>query len=271
MFFWLVLASLMGLITFGNLFEKTKPQEHYIAPVYEAMVLNMYQQHISAEYGYLDIMRDKPEEAKEYFAQMNDGIVPLAVADSFGLKPENDNNNVFPYIQGRIPDTYKPQSGTRTYMFCIDKNQVAKTSCGTSDTVNYLMTIRAIPPRYDGADKMTALKVLSEAVGRTRSVGLLEKSKAPLTTTTNSSGNVETYHQPLGATHFILSSGLAASNSVYIPNYLICNFPVGNDQTLGETLATKHYMVALTLLSGLEDGENLSLGTITCPATTIEE
>ena len=117
MFFWLVLASLMGLITFGNLFEKTKPQEHYVAPVYEAMVLNMYQQHISAEYGYLDIMRDKPEEAKEYFAQMNDGIVPLAVADSFGLKPENDNNKVFPYIQGRIPDTYKQQSGTSTYMF----------------------------------------------------------------------------------------------------------------------------------------------------------
>ena len=52
MFFWMMLASLMGVIMFGNFHEQTKSEEDFVAPVYHAMALSMYQQHVAAQYGH---------------------------------------------------------------------------------------------------------------------------------------------------------------------------------------------------------------------------
>lgn len=273
MFFWMMLASLMGIVMFGNLYEKTKPQENFIAPVYQAMALSMYQQHVSSEYGYLDAVRINSTEANDYFNTATDGIVPLATVENGTISGVNPDNTVFPYIEGRLPSTYKPQNGTRTYLFCIDKNQQAEhVACNNSDVVRYIITVRAIPPRYDGADKMTALRAVSDATGNSRFVGMLQKAAEPLSEVVDSSGNVITEHQPLGATHFILSSGVAPVNSVYIPNFITCNLPMSDSDTsnvLGDSVEKKSYIIALSLVGGLQPGENLPVGaTDVCTATT---
>ncbi len=268
MFFWMMLASLMGVIMFGNLREQTKPQENFVAPVYQAMALSMYQQHVAVQYGYLDIMRLAPETANTYFNAATDGIVPLATVTNntiSGVGLSGAANTVFPYIQGRIPNTYKPQNGTRSYLFCVDKNQAAASvRCNNSAVVKYIVTLRAIPARYDGADKMTALRQVSEATGKSRFVGMLQKDVAPF------AGTAATQHQPLGASYYILSSGVAPVNSVYIPNYITCNFPLNDEVTsvLGDNLQSKSYIVALSLVAGLGPGENLAAGSSAevCPA-----
>ncbi len=273
MFFWMMLASLMGIVMFGNLYEKTKPQENFIAPVYQAMALSMYQQHVSVEYGYMDAMRENPTQTHTYLNTAPDGIVALATVENDQISGVNDGNTVFSYIQGRLPSTYKPQNGTRSYLFCIDKNQQAEyVSCNNSGVVRYIITIRAIPPRYDGADKMTALRSISDATGNSRFVGMLQKATGPLTEVSDSSGKIITEHQPLGASHFILSSGVAPVNSVYIPDFITCNMPLSNTNTsnvLGDSVGTNSYIIALSLISGLEPGENLPAGaTDVCTATT---
>lgn len=173
----MMLASLMGIVMFGNLYEKTKPQENFIAPVYQAMALNMYQQHVSAEYGYLDAMRSDTENSNNYFASAEDGIVPLATVQNEQISGVKDDNTVFDFIRARLPATYKPQNGTRTYLFCVDKDQQTAVKCNdvADDSVKYIVTVRAIPPRYDGADKMTALRAVSDATGNSRFVGMLQK------------------------------------------------------------------------------------------------
>ena len=274
MFFWMMLASLMGVIMFGNLYEKTKPQENFIAPVYQAMALSMYQQHVSAEYGYLDAMRTNVDQTNGYMASASDGIVPLVTVEDDQMTGVSENNTIFPFIQGRLPTTYKPQNGTRTYLFCVDKNQQADVSCADTDVVKYIVTIRAIPPRYDGADKMTALREVSNSTGFSRFVGMLQKATQPLEVSQASDGTVITEHQPLGSAYYILSSGIAPVTSVYIPNYITCNFPLKNGDTssvLGDTVDNKSYLVALSLVAGLGTGENLPAGTTDlCPAVSFD-
>lgn len=263
MFFWMMLASLMGVVMYGNLYEKTKSQENFIAPVYQAMVLNMYQQHAAAEHGYLDAMSANRATTEAFLNNYADGgVVPLAVVDNSGtINGRAPGNPVFPYIRGRLPTTYKPQRGTRSYLFCIDKNQVADVSCGSSVAVRYIATVSAIPPRYDGADKMTALRAISDATGQSRFVGMLQKDFQPLTASVNASGKVLTQHQPLGAAYYIMSAGVAPVNSVYVPNFIVCNFPLSDTGVLGNMPNAGGYLIALSLMSGLEHGENLEKGT----------
>ena len=254
----------MGIVMFGNLYEKTKPQENFIAPVYQAMALNMYQQHVSAEYGYLDAMRSDTENSNNYFASAEDGIVPLATVQNEQISGVKDDNTVFDFIRARLPATYKPQNGTRTYLFCVDKDQQTAVKCNdvADDSVKYIVTVRAIPPRYDGADKMTALRAVSDATGNSRFVGMLQKAVGPLEQTASADGTVVTQHQPLGAAYYVLSSGVAPVSSVYIPNYITCNLPLNNEggKVLGDELKNRSYIVAVSLVAGLEPGENLTAG-----------
>ncbi len=267
MFFWMMLASLMGVVMYGNLYEKTKPQENFIAPVYQAMVLSMYQQHSSAEHGYIDAMNANRIMTEAYIRSNSDGVIPLVTTTVNGVLNEvQAGNAIFPYIVSRLPSTYKPQSGTRTYLFCVAKSQNITVSCGASDVVRYIVTIRAIPPRYDGADKMTALRAISDATGQSRFVGMLQKDWQPLVANTNPAVGAITQHQPLGAAYYIMSAGVAPVNSVYVPNYVVCNFPLvdspsGPSGVLGTMTSANGYLVALSLMGGLEHGENLTAGT----------
>lgn len=271
MFFWMMLASFMGIVAFGNWQEKSRDQKDFIAPVYEAMALSAYQQHISVEQGFLDAMRLNPTAVNTYLNGVSDGIVPLAVSGTdYALDPVNATNAVFPYIQTRLPPGYKSQNNTRTYLICIPKSQNVSSgtaaNCGNPDIVKYIITIRQIPARYDGANKMAALTSISQATAYSRFVGMLQKAPAPLYQTAE--GTIK--HQPLGAQYHILSSGYAPVNSVYIPNYALCNFPMNNDATslLGELAENKSFIAALTLVAGLDTNENLDLPTadVTCPA-----
>lgn len=251
----------MGVVMYGNLYEKTKSQENFIAPVYQAMVLNMYQQHAAAEHGYLDAMNSNRATTEAFLNNYADGVVPLAVSNNGGISGAVSGNVVFPYIQGRLPTTYKPQNGTRSYLFCIDKSQVADMSCNRSDAVRYIATVSAIPPRYDGADKMTALRAISDATGQSRFVGMLQKDFQPLAVNVDSSGKVLTQHQPLGAAYYIMSAGVAPVNSVYVPNYIVCDFPLSDTGVLGNMPNASGYLIALSLMGGLDHGENLDAGT----------
>ena len=96
MFFWMVLASLMGIIVFGNLTEKAKNQEDFVVPVYEAMALSTLQQHVAAERGYTTAIQAAPTATNTYQNTPVDGIVPLVTVENGALtKGGNDNNNIF--------------------------------------------------------------------------------------------------------------------------------------------------------------------------------
>ncbi len=265
MFFWMMIASLIGLLSFGNLREKTKDDAFFVTPVYEAMALGTYQQHVSVEAGLLDAMRQNPTVSTNYINSFSDGIVPLAGAENGRLTGIAVNNPLLVYFQARLPPMYKPQNGTRSYLICVDKPQVAsQISCAAADAVKYIITVRAIPPRYDGVDRMTALHAVSEATGHSRFVGFLAKAASPLN---NSTGQVR--HQPLGSAYYLMTAGVAPVSSVYLPNYATCNFPTGGSSVLGDMLGQHTYIAALTLFAGLDPNENLPAGTQgICPAVS---
>ena len=268
MFFWMMLASLLGVVMFGNWQEKTKDQSVFVTPVYQAMALSTYQQHVAAEQGYLDAMRINPDGTNNYLNTHTDGIVPLVTVEGNTMSAVTASNTVYSYIQGRLPPTYQPQNNTRTYLFCVPKTQQLPGEhagwCNDSEMVRYIITMRPIPAKYDGSNKMSALKAIGEATGYSRFVGMLQKSNTPLANTGS------TTHQPLGAYYYILSSGVAPVASVYIPNYVVCNFPLKNNDstTLGDS-EPSGYIAALSLVSGLPTGQNLTIpasNAATCPA-----
>jgi len=265
MFFWLILASLMGVIILGNLHDKIKDKDKFVTPVYDAIATSTYQQHVFAEKGYLDAMRTNPVAAKAYISSSKDGIIPLITVQNGTMSGVHETNAIYSYILGQKLPMYKPQNNTRTYLFCVPKTQILPSKeagwCDKDGMVKYIATIRQVPQRYDGANKMTILEGIARASSYSRSVGMLQKSSTPL-----ASG----VHQPLGAKYFILSSGISMANAVYVPNYIICNFPLTNNGSsfLGakktaadgspNVLGDKSYMIALTLLSGLTGDESLS-------------
>lgn len=266
MFFWMILASLMGIIMFGNLYEKTKPAENFVAPAYEAIAMNVLQQHQAAENGYLTSLINKRTEAEAYFASASDSIIPLAAVENGTVSGVDGGNIVFPFVQRYLPSTFKPQNGTRSYLFCIDKQAQSKSvQCSDPNAVRYIMTFRAVPPRYDGADKMMALSSIAKITGNSKYVGMLQKAVTPL-----EADDTKHQHQPLGAAYQILSGGVAQVESAYVPDYIICNAPTTNaGEVLGDAVGNKSYIVALSLMIGLGRNENLQPGTSgLCSAVT---
>lgn len=278
MFFWMIMASLMGVIVFGNLHDKTKSQEDFVAPTYQALAFSMFQQHTAALNGYLDAARLDPSSVKTYLDSVTDGVLPLAAVTPVSNKPTmsgvSGDNVIYPYVQKRLPYTYSPQNNTRSYLFCLPNNQIVKEEvpfhCSDPGIVKYIITVRQIPRKNDGVDRMAVMKAISEATDHSRFVGLLAGTKTGLASATEG--------QPLGSHFFVMSGGYAPVKSVYIPDHIVCNFPLTNNAegtTLGDTegFSTNHYAIAVTMLGGgLAAGQNLEAapageGTV-CPAIT---
>ena len=286
MFFWVVLASLMGIVLFGSLSEKTKDQEFFVEPVYESLALNLFQYHTAVVYGYeaavqegyntfLTIQERNPDAdpndddpVAHYFFSHSDGIVPLATVEGGEItKGGDDNNPMIDYITPYLPVAFKPQNNTRSYLFCVSAHgQTDKTYCTATDAVRYIMTFREIPPRYAGADKMLALRAVAKASTNSRNVGMIEMTETPLAEGDN------VYHQPIGSHFYIMASGYSPATSAYIPDYAVCKAPRSNtspEQVLGDKVKSTRYLVALSIMQGLEHNANIPAGSAildTCKA-----
>ena len=280
MFFWMILASLTGVIMFGNLQDKIKDQQDFVGPVYQAMALSTQIQHNAAFSGYVDAQKTNPGAFNEFLSQTNDGILPLVTVkpDAAGQPALSDgkgnaaslNNIVFPYIQRHLPPGYKPQNGTRSFLFCLPKSQIVNEDtpvlCSDPNVVRYIVTIRQVPRKNDGADRMAMLKAVADISSNSKFIGLIAKTSQPLANTTQGGSG----GQPLGSHFYIMSRGYDIVKSAYIPDYVVCNFPLdddsfpvtGDSRTLGDQnngLDKHSYIAALTLLGGggLNAGENL--------------
>lgn len=264
MFFWMMLASLMGIVMFGTLRDKTRPAEDIALPSYESLALNMYQQHMFAVAGFQDAQKENKASTEAYIGTKTDGIVPLVTVTNNATQPGDAANFAYTFITRRIPSTYRAQNGTYSYMFCINKlaGQTAGVACSnTGAGVRYIVTYRAMPPRYSGSDKALVVRAIAAATGGSRFVGLYQKAETPLV-----QGST-TAHQPIGANYYVLSGGYAPAGSVYIPDYISCNAPLGVATTLGDKLKSETYMVAVSVLQGLEQNENMPAGSpLNCPA-----
>ena len=225
MFFWMVLASLMGVVMFGNLHEKTKEQEDFVVPVYQAMALSTYQQHLAAERGYMDALRYNDVS---YINSVNNGTIQLAVAANGNLT--GGNASLLAHVKRNLPTMYKAQDGTRSYLFCMSTSQTPS-KCNLTDTVKYIATIRPLPEKYSGAAKMTVLRAIADATKSSRFVGLLK----PISNAAKSS-------------YYIQSGGNSPANPVLFPDHITCNFPLASGK-LGTAL-NNDYIVALTAVEG---------------------
>lgn len=276
MFFWVVLASLMGIVLFGNLSEKTKDQEFFVEPVYESLALNLFQYHTAVVYGYEAAVQESyntslttgNDPVANYFYSHSDGIVPLATVEGGEItKGGDDNNPMIDYITPYLPVAFKPQNNTRSYLFCVSAHgQTDMAFCTEPDAVRYIMTFREIPPRYAGADKMLALRAVAKASTNSRNVGMIEMTETALAEGDN------VYHQPIGSHFYIMASGYSPATSAYIPDYAVCKAPRSNtspEQVLGDKVKSTRYLVALSIMQGLEHNANIPAGSAildTCKA-----
>lgn len=265
MFFWVVLASLMGIVLFGHLSEKTKDQEFFVEPVYESLALNLFQYHNAAVYGYEaavkagynNYLATGTDNIADYFYSHGDGIVPLATVEGGEITKGGDDSNPIPdYIKPYLPIAFKPQNNTRSYLFCVNVNgQTLSAYCTEPDAVRYIMTFREIPPRYDGADKMLALRAIAKASDNSRNVGMIEMTETPLAEGT------DVYHQPIGSHFYIMASGYSPATAAYIPDYMACKAPRTNaeptEKVLGDKVRFTRYLVALSIMQGLEHNTNV--------------
>lgn len=265
MFFWVVLASLMGIVLFGHLSEKTKDQEFFVEPVYESLALNLFQYHNAAVYGYEaaikagynNYLATGTDNIADYFYSHGDGIVPLATVEGGEITKGGDDSNPIPdYIKPYLPIAFKPQNNTRSYLFCVNVNgQTLSAYCTEPDAVRYIMTFREIPPRYDGADKMLALRAIAKASDNSRNVGMIEMTETPLKEGT------DVYHQPIGSHFYIMASGYSPATAAYIPDYMACKAPRTNaeptEKVLGDKVRSTRYLVALSIMQGLKHNTNV--------------
>ena len=268
MFFWVVLASLMGIVLFGHLSEKTKDQEFFVEPVYESLALNLFQYHNATVYGYEAAVKDGygaylstgTDNISAYFDSHVDGIVPLATVEGGEITTGGDDSNPIPdYVKKYLPIAFKPQNNTRSYLFCVNVNdQADAVACGSPDAVRYIMTFREIPPRYDGADKMLALRAIAKASDNSRNVGMIEMVENPLAEGT------DVYHQPIGSHFYIMASGYSPATAAYIPDYMACKAPRTNaeptEKVLGDKVRSTRFLVALSIMQGLDHNANIAAG-----------
>ncbi len=245
MYFWVILASLMGIISFGVLREKTKDANDFVVPIYEALSQNLLVQHNAT----LSALRARYLAAGSWdFAGNGQMTKAVAVAGNGGVAYHVVSQAD---VAAYLPYGFKFTPGYTSAYFCVYKvNQSQPVSCSDENAVMYLVTYADVPVRYAGANARSIPKAIADGTQNSRFVGLIEKASAPLTDPM-ASGKVA-YGQPLGATHYILSAGYAPASSTYIPNFFICALQTENaaQNPVGK-------MIAQTMVKGLENGENM--------------
>ena len=253
MFFWTLLASLMGIVMFNNWRDNTKDQDIFVAPVYQTLALSTYQQHLAAEKAFLDVLRKKPAESMTKLESVSRiALYANNEADEF-IKDEYEKYIPFDREGSSV-------STGNTYLFCVSSDQTGLTSCKSTLAVRYIVTVNPIPMKFDNVNKMSMLKAIADATAESRFVGLLQQAAAPLS---SSSSPIPT-NQPLGAQYYILSGGTSLAGHVYIPNYITCNFPLTADSILGDNLENRNYIVALSLMTKLSANLSEPANTSVC-------
>lgn len=233
MYFWLLLASLMGLVSFGNLREKTKDADYYVVPIYESLSQNLLMQHNA----FVSQLRSRYLDEGNWDWAGAGGFTTVITVNDAGEPTFNEEAN---NPAQHLPYGFKHMPGYTSVYFCVNKAfQDTTLSCSDSNAVMYAMTYAAIPVRYAGANAMSIPKAIAAGTENSRFVGLIERAPALLD---------DGYGQPLGAGFYILSAGYSPASSTYIPNYFICQLNRQNPRGL---------MIAQTMVKGLENGENM--------------
>lgn len=240
MYFWLILASLMGIITFGNLREKTKDADYYVVPIYEALSQNLLTQHNAV----VSKLRARYLEAGNWDWTGIGEYTTVVTVDDTGTptfnEPQNDPEQYLPYGFRYMP-------GYTTVYFCVNKAfQDMEAMCSDPNAVMYAITYASVPVRYAGSNAMSIPKSIAAGTQNSRFVGLIEKAPVLL---------ADGYGQPLGAGFYILSAGYSPASSTYIPNYFICQLGMQDPTGL---------MIAQTMVKGLENGENMETTGSSC-------
>ena len=257
MFFWTILASLLGIVMFGHWRENVKDQSEFVAPLYQAMALSTYQQHLAAEQAYQTTMSDPSEVDK---SDANSAIRKLEDISTVNMM---EDNNIFDSVDDFTPPHYKSPKNTRTYLFCLSKTDQTPANCydGDEQTVKYLVTLRPVPAKYQGAAKMSVMRSIADATNGSRSIGLLMKYSDE--DGLQAGGNVQ--YQPLGARYYILSGGTSEAGNVFVPNGIICNFPLNDEETtfLKDKLnqSDYNYIIALSMMGGFGDYKDIASNT----------
>ena len=233
MYFWLLLASLMGIITFGNLREKTKDADYYVVPIYESLSQNLLMQHNA----FVSQLRLRYlNEGSWDWAGTGDFTTVITVSEAGDPTFNEETNDPKQYL----PYGFKYMPGYTSVYFCVNKAfQDTTLSCSDDNAVMYAITYASVPVRYAGANAMSIPKAIAAGTENSRFVGLIEKSSVLLG---------DGYGQPLGAGFYILSAGYSPAASTYIPNYFICQLNLPDPRGL---------MIAQTMVKGLENGENM--------------
>lgn len=230
MYFWLILASLMGIIMFGNLREKTKDADYYVVPIYASLAHNMLTQHNAVTSNVYRRIQD------EGYTWTGDGSVTAMISSD----PLGNMLDASQGAQMYLPYGFKYQPGTTSVIFCVNKaNQKQHVACGNTNAVMYAITYGTVPIKYAGSAAMSIPKAISKGTSNSRFVGLIAEATEPLAAGT---------YQPLGAGYYILAAGYSPLASTYIPDAFICH--------LGKKDPRNH-MIALTMIKGLEDSENM--------------
>lgn len=237
MYFWLMLASLMGIIMFGNYREKAKDADDYIVPVYEALAQNMLIQHnavVSNIQARIAADSQVPGNTG-YEAFGASGLTNQISGDASGNMVDASNGAV-----NYLPYGFKYQPGVTTSYFCVNKaNQKQFIACSNTNAVMYVITYGSVPVKYAGWAAMSIPKAIAAGTRNSRFVGLIAQAPAPL---------AAGYGQPLGAGYYILSAGYSPASSTYIPDAFFCAWGQSDP---------RNYMVALTMIKGLNSGENM--------------
>lgn len=288
MYFWFFLAALMGVMMFDSWSDKAKDKETHVQPSYEALALNFLQFHRSALLAYQNTMaasgtgvqidgvptKNVIIDYHDAFNSIPVGVYPIASVryDSFnhkyqtfeGIIPDGaaHGNPYFRYFQ--LPNLYKPQANTSSYLYCTKNIDSAghtsfdSAGCTDGEGIIYLMTVRPFPTRYKGADQFLLLQALAKASDNSRQVGIVARAS-------NVAANGENdNNQPEGAHMQIMSAGRASTTWPYIPDYLAAHYPLFEAATtMGGSTNFKickasqspaqdpySYMVALTIVKG---------------------
>lgn len=273
MFFWTLLASLMGVVMFGNWHDNTKEQSVFVEPVYQALALQTYQQHITAENAY----RRNIAGFVNYLAyQKQEGFpIPQNLEMTVRNTPEEKGieligsertesevgSGTFIYTEPkpffeRFRYGYKPNAAVKTYLFCLSRENQLPAACQLDETednptVQYIITYRKVPPKYKTAAKMSILKAIAEATNGSRNVGLLDKLDKALAEEKDLDKKViRPFYQPLGSCYYILSGGKSEAGRTFIPNYILSTLGI-ND------LDNNSYIIALSMMGGFGNLTNL--------------
>lgn len=259
MFFWVILGSLISLITWGKISENARSADNHVVPVYESMVASLsVQTKLASEYVNSKLKEFDGASVGTHLPQYPSHSGLLFQVDTAGKIPASSNEELADggsYAKTRY-SYIKLASGFKSAFFCVRKNVAEDVVLSTAasdlnlcsleneDGDSLLMVVTYGQGRgvYSSANLQYFFKAVARAEPGAKNMGVLRratKTEGVLSEKKEGVDDAETLY-------WIYSVGVSVDDALYLPKGVVT--AIKEQEGLDPTASLDGYFISVEVL-----------------------